>query len=84
MNKINLTAYYQGLDKKTEFVRKVAAKCGISSSAVVKWCYGDVGTKNEKYLKVLNEMTARFDKEAGVPIDGTGIPIEDLFNRDFD
>lgn len=64
----NLPDFYKSLTKKMEFLRGVARRCRVSVYTVRMWCYGDIQTKNEDYLKVLEEES--------------GLTKENLWNYD--
>lgn len=69
MEKVNLRTYYKTCKKKYEFAGKVAERCGVTLNAVIKWCNFYAKPGDETKFKILSEET--------------GIPVEDLFNREL-
>jgi hypothetical protein len=68
---MTLTDYYEKLPKlvapKTDFVRRVATRCGVETGTVRFWIKGRSKPCNPEHLSILSEET--------------GIPAEDLFQK---
>ncbi len=66
---MTLSRYYHALERpvppKTEFIRRVAGRCGVDPATVRAWILGGVRPGNDKYYDVL--------------VDETGIPKDQLF-----
>lgn len=67
--KQTLSEFYQNLKyvtpPKTEFVKRVAGRCGLTDEAVRRWVMGKNKPSEEKHLEILEEET--------------GIPRDQLF-----
>ena len=72
MSNKRLTDYYEGLpptySPKTQFIKRVAERCGLAEQTVRLWVKGKYNPSEPKYLEVLEEET--------------GISRENLFNHD--
>ena len=72
MSNKRLTDYYEGLPPtyapKTQFIKRVAERCGLAEQTVRLWVKGKYNPSEPKYLEVLEEET--------------GISRENLFNHD--
>lgn len=51
----NLEEFYKALKEKNPFLRAVARRCNITTHSVKVWCYGDGKTRNEAFIKVLED-----------------------------
>lgn len=69
---ITLVGFYKELPKsyspKTQFIKRVAERCGLAEQTVRLWVKGKYNPSDEKYLEILEEET--------------GISRENLFNHD--
>lgn len=69
--KMTLEKFYENLSSptppKTEFVDRVAKKCGLKTPTVRLWVKGKTKPSNEDHLRILSEET--------------GIAIENLFAK---
>ncbi|MCI2145802.1 MAG: hypothetical protein LKK08_06095 [Bacteroidales bacterium] len=66
----NLKTFYAGMKYgKYELARRIADRCGVSLNTACYWMRGNGKPGKETYYKVLAEET--------------GIPEEDLFNREL-
>jgi transcriptional regulator with XRE-family HTH domain len=69
MNKMTLSSYYNSLSAptppKTDFVKRVSERCGVSMEAVRTWIRGDRRPGDERHYEILAEET--------------GIPKDELF-----
>jgi transcriptional regulator with XRE-family HTH domain len=66
---MTLQSYYEALPKavapKTEFVERIAKKCGVRTNTVRFWVKGITRPSNPEHLEILAEET--------------GIEVEELF-----
>lgn len=69
MNTMNLKTYYKSRKKKYEFASRVAERCEVSLTAVLNWCNFYSTPSDEAKIQILSEES--------------GIPVDDLFNREL-
>jgi hypothetical protein len=67
MDKMTLSNYYRNLPPathpKTEFVRRVAERCGVNVETVRCWLRGDSKPGDENHYAVLTEETGGIPKD---------------------
>ena len=59
--KLSLKGYYEALPRpvppKTEFIRRVAERCGVDMVSVRNWCLYGVKPSKQEHIDILVEMT---------------------------
>lgn len=70
--KMTLMDYYQSIPKypKQDFIKEICKRCDVNENTVRNWLAGRNLPQKASYLRTLSEMT--------------GIPEENLFERDND
>lgn len=59
--KLSLRGYYMSLPKpvapKTDFVKRVAMRCGVDVQSVRNWCLYGMKPSCKEHIRILSEMT---------------------------